>query len=348
MSQEAMPTPEPAMPATPAAPAQKKPTAVPAVLLIIVSAIAQVVPWPDWSNGEDGTSLFSRLAFIQYIRWIFDNITNLSSYIDQFGVAATLTQDVSLLVDLVVPLVVLALGVIALVRGASRTVYGAVIGLIVFMNLVRIFASQADETADWKAWFGFWPDSPFQVILLRFLLPLAMLLIAIIGIASSGKPKPAPMFPQQVGFPMPTTPAAPAMPPSVSGPTPTYAAMPAAPKQWRVQLPGQPALEVDTDTLRQMATSRMVLPTSFVQDIASGFQYPAVQIPGVYSSKSYVTSLLLSFFLGYLGIDRFYLGYTGLGIAKLLTAGGCGIWALIDFILIAMRKVSDSEGRLLA
>ena len=63
------------------------------------------------------------------------------------------------------------------------------------------------------------------------------------------------------------------------------------------------------------------------------------------SDKSYMTALLLSIFLGGLGIDRFYLGYTGLGIAKLLTLGGVGIWALIDFILIAMRKVPDAQGR---
>ena len=49
--------------------------------------------------------------------------------------------------------------------------------------------------------------------------------------------------------------------------------------------------------------------------------------------------------LGGLGIDRFYLGYTGLGVAKLLTLGGCGIWALIDLVLIAMRSVPDSDGR---
>lgn len=60
--------------------------------------------------------------------------------------------------------------------------------------------------------------------------------------------------------------------------------------------------------------------------------------------KSYVTALLLSFFLGGLGVDRFYLGYTGLGIAKLLTLGGLGIWALIDFIMIAMRKVTAADG----
>jgi TM2 domain-containing membrane protein YozV len=61
--------------------------------------------------------------------------------------------------------------------------------------------------------------------------------------------------------------------------------------------------------------------------------------------KSFTTAILLSFFLGYLGVDRFYLGHVGLGIVKLLTFGGCLIWAIIDFILIATRKVNDSMGR---
>ena len=60
--------------------------------------------------------------------------------------------------------------------------------------------------------------------------------------------------------------------------------------------------------------------------------------------KSWMTALLLSFFLGMFGVDRFYLGYTGLGIAKLLTGGGCTIWALIDFIMIAMNKIPDAQG----
>lgn len=68
------------------------------------------------------------------------------------------------------------------------------------------------------------------------------------------------------------------------------------------------------------------------------------QQPGSAAPKSFSTALLLSFFLGTLGVDRFYLGYTGLGIGKLLTLGGCGIWALIDFIMIAMRKVPAADG----
>ncbi len=58
----------------------------------------------------------------------------------------------------------------------------------------------------------------------------------------------------------------------------------------------------------------------------------------------WLTAVLLSFFLGALGVDRFYLGYTGLGVAKLLTIGGCGIWALIDFIMLLMDKLPDANG----
>lgn len=61
--------------------------------------------------------------------------------------------------------------------------------------------------------------------------------------------------------------------------------------------------------------------------------------------KDFVLALVLSIVVGQLGVDRFYMGYIGLGILKLITFGGCGIWWLIDVILIATDKLPDSDGR---
>ena len=60
--------------------------------------------------------------------------------------------------------------------------------------------------------------------------------------------------------------------------------------------------------------------------------------------KSKVVALILSIFLGELGIDRFYLGYIGTGILKLITCGGIGIWWLIDLIMIATGKLKPKDG----
>lgn len=60
--------------------------------------------------------------------------------------------------------------------------------------------------------------------------------------------------------------------------------------------------------------------------------------------KSKMVALILSIVLGELGIDRFYLGYIGTGIIKLITCGGFGIWWLIDLILIATGKLKPKDG----
>jgi len=64
--------------------------------------------------------------------------------------------------------------------------------------------------------------------------------------------------------------------------------------------------------------------------------------------KSKMVTMALCLFLGYLGAHRFYIGKIGSGVAQLLTFGGLGIWWAIDLIMIALGKMTDSEGRALA
>lgn len=60
--------------------------------------------------------------------------------------------------------------------------------------------------------------------------------------------------------------------------------------------------------------------------------------------KSQIIAAILAFVVGGLGIHRFYLGYMGIGVAQLLTGGGCGIWALIDFVRILMGDLQPKDG----
>jgi len=63
--------------------------------------------------------------------------------------------------------------------------------------------------------------------------------------------------------------------------------------------------------------------------------------------NKWLITFLLCFFLGGFGAHRFYTGYIGIGIAQLLTLGGCGIWTLIDLIMILCKKYETAEGELL-
>lgn len=64
------------------------------------------------------------------------------------------------------------------------------------------------------------------------------------------------------------------------------------------------------------------------------------------SPKSRLVALLLCFFLGALGAHRFYVGKMGTGVIMLLTVGGCGIWYMIDLIMIIVGAFRDQQRRL--
>jgi TM2 domain-containing membrane protein YozV len=62
------------------------------------------------------------------------------------------------------------------------------------------------------------------------------------------------------------------------------------------------------------------------------------------SDKRILPAFLLCFFLGIFGAHRFYVGKIGTGILQLVTLGGVGIWALVDFIMIIVGAFTDKNG----
>ena len=140
-----------------------------------------------------------------------------------------------------------------------------------------------------------------------------------------------------------------------AAPSGGYNQMPGVPNQfamidmttpmYRVQVFGAGDQLYSIGELSQMAKTKIIQAETLVQHKDANYPVQAKAVPGLFSKREWITTMVLSFFLGGLGVDRFYLGYTGIGIGKLLTLGGCGIWALIDFILIAMKNVPDAEGK---
>ena len=82
--------------------------------------------------------------------------------------------------------------------------------------------------------------------------------------------------------------------------------------QYYVQIPGMHGQMFSFDQLSSMAVQRVLKPGSLVQVVGEPYWSPASAVPGVFSDKSYIAAMILAWFLGVFGVDRFYLGYTGL------------------------------------
>ena len=80
---------------------------------------------------------------------------------------------------------------------------------------------------------------------------------------------------------------------------------------------------------------------NFTVQSAAGSQRAGVIAEGY----DWMTTLLLCIFVGGLGIHSFYTRKTTIAIVQLFTLGGCGIWVLVDLIMIVTDNFRDGEGR---
>ena len=80
------------------------------------------------------------------------------------------------------------------------------------------------------------------------------------------------------------------------------------------------------------------------QFVSTKIQTAKAIITGQSGPKSQIIAIVLCLVVGVLGVHRFYLGYTGIGIIQLLTGGVFGIWTLIDLIMLITGDLKPKDG----
>lgn len=84
----------------------------------------------------------------------------------------------------------------------------------------------------------------------------------------------------------------------------------------------------------------------FIRDRLLALDDSRWSVLSIMQFKNPTTALILSIFLGAYGVDRFYIGDTGMGVGKLITCGGFGIWAIIDWFLISNAAKEKNYAKL--
>jgi hypothetical protein len=130
---------------------------------------------------------------------------------------------------------------------------------------------------------------------------------------------------------------------------PTPAAPREIPAGWYPDPEGKPQSRYwDGDSWTDQLGPLLPAPAQAAPSLAAAFAPVSVDAQGLpVSDRSRLAAALLCFFVGVLGVHRFYVGKVGTGILQLLTVGGLGIWALVDLILILVGSFRDKQERLL-